>query len=418
MKTLSLFLKKLLSGKPYNNRLLTWSVFFPMVILFMACKPYENTTINPLVTVPGNFKTIYSTMGYYHSPEFRTYTFLPGQGEMKVQLGASSASLLSSIYPKIFANAQLVYSTTGNTATGFDFILEPQIESFLFTRDDHQNVNWTKLVYRFTLYNRDGQILTSWNTVGWSFPNQKTSPTMSLMVSESIEQATKKFIESFEQVPEVNRCISGQSLDGVTAPEEMQDLISVKLGDDAITSAYNGIVTAKIQSDLVFSVPSFPSSHKFGKGRIGVIAPRLFLKNEGNNTLYLDPLNISWLPVTGREISPISPAPLTNSLAPKAELDYDFDWTALLSLAINIAIENENEKKEVLYRTYFGQNLLGENYIAGNSTLTGTLYFPVKKNEILSGELRIPVIDLDTATRYIIRFPITRDPQTMNINFD
>ena len=155
-----------------------------------------------------------------------------------------------------------------------------------------------------------------------------------------------KFIESFEHVPEVKRCITGKSLYGVTAPGEMQDLVSVKLGDDAITSAYNGIVTAKIQSDLVFSVPSFPGSHKFGKGRIGVIAPRLFLKNEGSNRLYLDPLNISWLPSTGGEISPISPAPLANSLAPEAEVDYDFDWTALLSLAINIAIENENEKKE------------------------------------------------------------------------
>ena len=99
-------------------------------------------------------------------------------------------------------------------------------------------------------------------------------------------------------------------------------------------------------------------------------------------------------------------------------MDYDFDWTALLSLAVNIATEIENDKKEDLYQTYFGQNLLGENYLVGNSTLSGTLYFPVKKNELLSGELRIPVIDLDTATRYIIRFPITRDPQTMNINFD
>ena len=80
MKTLSLFLKKLLSGKRYNNRLLTCSLCFPLVILFIACKPYENTTINPLVTVPGNFKTIYSSIGYYHSPEFKSYTFLIGQG--------------------------------------------------------------------------------------------------------------------------------------------------------------------------------------------------------------------------------------------------------------------------------------------------------------------------------------------------
>lgn len=417
MKTLSLFLKKLLSGKRYYTRLLTWSLLFPCVILFIACKPYEQT-VNPLVTVPGDFKTLNSSVGYYHSPEFKSYAFLISKGGLNLHLGASSDSLLSSIYPKIFANAQPVNSTTGYTATGFDFILEPQIESFLFTKDYYQYINWTKIVYRFTLYNRDGQILTSWNTVGWSFPNQNTSPDISLMVSESIEQATMKFIESFEHVPEVNRSISGKTLDGVTAPEEMQDLVSVKLGDDAITSAYNGIVTAKIQSDLVFSVPSFKSSYKFGKGRIGVIAPRLFLKNEGNNSLYLDPLNISWLPSKGQEISPISPAPLTNTLAPGSYVDYDLDWTAILSLAINIATAFENEKKEDLYQTYFGQNLLGEYTLIENSSITGILYFPVKKNEILSGELRIPVIDLDTATRYIIRFPITRDPQTMNINFD
>ena len=390
MKTLSLFLKKLLSGKPYNTRLLTWSVFFPMVILFIACKGYEKT-FNPQVSVPGDFKTIYSSIGYYHSPEFKSYAFLISQTGLDLHLSNRSDFLLSGIYPKIFANAQPVNSTTGNTATRFDFILKPQIGSFLFTQDDNYNVNWTKLVYRFTLYNGDGQILTSWSTVGWGFPDQMTGANgidmvdqMTVangidMVSKSIECATMKFIESFEHVPEVKRCITGKSLYGVTAPEEMQDLVSVKLGDDAITSAYNGIVTAKIQSDLVFSVPSFPGSHKFGKGRIGVIAPRLFLKNEGSNRLYLDPLNISWLPSTGQEISPISPAPLANSLAPEAEVDYDFDLTAILSLAINIAIEIANDKKEDLYQTYFGQNLLGEYTLVENSSITGTLYFPVKK---------------------------------------
>ncbi len=417
MKTLSLYLKKFFSGKPYNTPLLTWSLFFPMVILFIACKPYE-MTFSPQMTLPEDLKKINSSIGYYHSPEFKSYAFLTSNKGVIMHLGASSDSLLSSIYPKIFANAQPVNSVNGNTATGYDFILEPQIESFLFTIDDLQYVNWTKIVYRFKLYNRGGQILTSWNTAGWGIPDQETWPKVSVIVSKSIEQATMKFIESFAHVPEVKRCISDKSLDGVTAPGEMQDLVSVKLGDDAITSAYNGIVTAKIQGELVFSVPAFKGSHQFGKDRIGVIAPSIFLKNEGNNRLYLDPLNVSWLPSTGREIFPISQAPLTNSIAPGSYMDYDFDWTALLSLAVNIATEIENDKKEDLYQTYFGQNLLGENYLVGNSTLSGTLYFPVKKNEILSGELRIPVIDLDTATRYIIRFPITRDPQTMNINFD
>ena len=466
MNIITSFNTGIISGKRLYSFLIKSLLLFTLLVTFLSCK-VQTINLEPQLPNPQEINKLNVSIGYYHSPEFLafkdsiyhvftridenvtykekvTYKTENNKTSYKIEdipvitynetsrrwvsaifpLGSSSDALFKSIYPQVFNSTLPVNQTFSSPATGIDFILKPEIVSFHYIKSYMDNPRWAEIIYLFTLYSPDGKVLASWTTVGWGEYDKANYKQNT--VSKAMENAAHKFIRSFDHVPEVKRCLNGLSPEGVTVTPEMQDTImSLQYGDSTFTNGYKGLVSARIKHEFVHNVPL---KNQFGvKDTIGVAAFEIFLRNEGNNRLYIDPLNISWRPLGHEEIYPISSHALndyhveTIDPIPDATQDDPLDGYALLFDIVTgllFSYKDPIQEKEFLLRQkYFKREALQESTFNSNTSVTGSVYFPVLSNVPVSGVLEIPVIDLDTATRYIIRFQLPVYTKTKEIKF-
>lgn len=454
-------------GKRLYFCLIKLLLLFTLPATFLSCK-VQTINLEPELPKPQEIKKLNISMGYYHCPEFLafkdsiyhvytsinknvtykekvTYKTENNKTSYKIEdipvitynktssgwtsaiypLGSSSDAFFKSIYTQAFNSALPVNETFSTSATGIDFILKPQIVSFHYTKKKYlDNPMWAEIIYLFTLYSPDGKELVSWTTVGWGeydIANKKQNT-----VNKAMENAALKFILSFDRVPEVKRFLNGLSPEGVTVTPEMQDVImSPQAADSTFTNGYKGLVSARIKHEFVHKVPL---KNQFDvMDTVGVAAFEIFLRNEGTDRLYIDPVNISWRPMGQEKTYPISKNALMESYVeiiepfPNDVQENPFDVTELLlDTAIDLLFSKFDpiQQKEFLLRQkYFKRKALPESTLNSNTSVTGSIYFPVLSNVPVSGVLEIPVIDLDTATRYIISFQLRIDTKTKEIKF-
>jgi hypothetical protein len=189
--------------------------------------------------------------------------------------------------------------------------------------------------------------------------------------------------------------------------------------DSTLTSGYKGIVSARIKCEFINRVPL--RNKNILMDTIGVTSIQVFLKNEGSDKLFLDPLNISWRPIGKQEVYPVSSTAFTERDVERIYPSDSFDELGWESLIIDLLFSYNDPipYREYLNRSnyFFSREALLESTIDSNTSVTGSIYFPALPDTPDSGELEIPIVNLDTATRYIIRFKIQKDTKIKEINF-
>jgi hypothetical protein len=436
-------------------------ILVPLIlpVIIFSCKAPETTLkLNTEIITPPDCKKLDITVGYYHSPEFLArqdslilhppfYKIKAGYDYYFIPVGTSSDTLFKNIYPKLFDSVLPVNTTAGNTNKEIDFILKPEIVSLQLTKKYFNCPNWVEIIYLVTMCNPEGKELVSWTVVGWGdisksgFYDKETgeklarndldkyqktdyiyiSGNSNTAIENALQNAANKFIKSFDQVPEVKRCLNGLSFEDVTVTPEMLDTVMIPQGaDSTLTIGYKGIVSARIKCDYINRVPL---RNKISvMDTIGVTSIEVFLKNEGSDKLFIDPLNITWTPAGEQIVYPISPAALSEkNVGTRYKDGYSMGQSifALIILGVDLAYDDPIQLKEFETRLkYFSREALGESTLDSNTSVTGNIYFPSLPDAPDSGELEIPVINLDTATRYIIRFKIQKDTKIKEINFN
>jgi len=167
--------------------------------------PLEATIDRPPSVTP-----VPLAVGVYYSPEFRAYEHVRVRQKMRfvAPFGQASVALFDRVLPMIFEGVVPVASPPplGEGGPKLAAVIEPKIEAFDF--------DWpvvlafgaytAEVTYRFTLYSPEGNPFASWTVRGDGNPVGLQAG-VPKAIDLAMEDAAKKFMAGFRDVPEVRR---------------------------------------------------------------------------------------------------------------------------------------------------------------------------------------------------------------------
>ncbi|MFQ5930408.1 MAG: hypothetical protein ACE5MK_11975 [Acidobacteriota bacterium] len=171
-------------------------------------------TIDPTPEVP----QAQVILGVYYNPEFRGYEHValvgggPTPDRLVISLGQASVSLFDLTLPRLFKS---VRPASGRPAlkparSEVAAVIEPSIERVEYPGGFVSVVPfWTEITYRFKLYSAAGESIAEWSVtgVGEKTPSiiQRTTLLYGNTTELAMEDAARKFLQSFWSIPEIHR---------------------------------------------------------------------------------------------------------------------------------------------------------------------------------------------------------------------
>jgi hypothetical protein len=305
---------------------------------------------------------------------------------------------------------------------GVDTIIEPKIKSFNFyyRLAGHWDY-WADITYEIDLASAGGGQRTAWciRGTGESIADPLFDGDKSLAkpVELAMQDAASQLAVSFYETPEAMRWLRGLPEEGATAPEENQTVCSAQdQSAESMESAcvgYEGIVSARAGLNIDADPEADKAQAKLKEK--GLVAVYLFLRNEGKHALRVRRSSISMVKL-GREA--LGPMPCSffaaAATSPHVRLPNVAGGTGyaaipqlLFSLA-NLAIINQEEREFEYYSAIFGKYALTDVVLKEGDTAKGALFFSFAPGFLYATNLIliVPVVDLDSATRYVLKVPL------------
>jgi hypothetical protein len=221
-----------------------------------------------------------------------------------------------------------------------------------------------------------------------------------------VEDAGIRFMRSFYDVPEAARWARSQKLDEANASLSAQLTETAGEGEKSgVVGLYRGVARVQVQAhadtDLGFKVAvENLSAHRLLIGRANVA-----LQLPDGTRLRPAPIYaFAAARQQGNSTTPyfhIPPPPI--SLAPSY-----FAMANLISMLIVMdSMATEQKALDSHLEKHRGEEL-GEKRLAVGASISGDIYFggPPKAVVPAGSFLSLPIVDLDTATRYEVRLPV------------
>jgi hypothetical protein len=278
---------------------------------------------------------------------------------------------------------------------------------------------WGQITYRFTITSPRGGPIAAWEVIGASeqvgdAQTETRQAVSARVLTRCIEDAGIRFMRSFYDVPEAERWARNMTLDDVNAPRQGQ--VTETAADDAarapgILGLYPGI--AKVEVHM----------------RAGTsLALDVRVENQSPHPLLLNPSGMALLLSSGERLGPvpvyayaasqlqrdatasgrppyIPPPPI--SLQPS----YSGFYNLIYALALLASMEAEKRTKEAFDAQLekFRGNEFREKRLSAGASITGDVHFVVPTTAVPAGQAHftMPIVDLETATRYEMRLPIS-----------
>ncbi len=391
------------------------SLYATLIVMVSICGCVTtDVSIKPALDFPERTTQIQRTIGVYQSPEFLDYesTVKP----YRLPVGQASASLFQELFPKAFKKVVWVESIKpiSTEEPQLSAVIEPQIEAFqLYTFVVGRIFKvWTEIDYVFTVYSPEGVVLDSWSVKGSG--ESAGSLAISRAVNYAMEEAAWRFITSFNNIPEAKRWSQGLPQKGAIADESTQTTRPIpEFAKDAVVGVYPGIVAVRADTNPTFGGQSVELSTRLKE--LGLHAIRIEIKNQGNHRLLIRRRDITIADPDGSKISSL-PASIFATLGVKPRMkgftapsgvgvgSLPMVFTSLVNLA---AYEAERKELETLLLTYQNKEIYDATLTMGKSVQGYTYFFiPEEVTDLEDLKLVVPIIDFDSATRYIIRLPL------------
>ncbi len=204
--------------KKLATRIAVLSSMLILAVLLSGC----NVTLSPNITSLETIKVIPQDMGFYFSPEFRSYEFRyegyktsGDSGDKEIfAIGEASVDLFRQLLRGMFKSAVEVHKRPPPFSSGAALagVIEPNIEEFKLSSYQEQSRREkryrVRLTYRFTLYAPDGKIGVFWlsghgSSMGRRFATK--SKIYSEATDQAIKNAAKRFATDFQEIPEIQR---------------------------------------------------------------------------------------------------------------------------------------------------------------------------------------------------------------------
>lgn len=391
-----------------------------LVSMLSGCS--STLSLKPAISTPPGLRKLQVHAGFFHSSAFCAYQqtadVYGNKHTFVFPIGAASDTLFKSVYPDVFQRVTSLKNRTveSSAAEKVAVVIEPEIESFQFPLQSLMGPYWAEIIYRFTLYASDGKRLVSWTAKGWGEGGDgrvygEFGP-IAEATDNAMQSAARKFIRSFEHVPEVKRWAAGMPAEGATAFAGNQVArFSETAGAGVVEGSYKGVVTVSVK--LNADPGTQASGSDSALARVGISAVEVLVKNEGQNHLLLDPSNMVWAPAGRQEIFPVPVSLIAAALTtrygrigPVATGVGPAALPALFTSLANAAAIAAERKEIASNLEVYGRKELHETVLQRAETVAGLAYFPAEINGSGGGELRVPVIDVDSAVRYVVHLPV------------
>lgn len=412
------------------------AAIFPAVLLagivLSGCA--GTATLDPQFTPQADSAPIPRSVGVYYSPELRAYeaTVVPRyqEAELTLPLGQASVSLLRQALAGIFEDVVEVGSRPlpSRPDSRFDALIEPRIENFTFRPMRTGGWRfWTVIRYGLTIRAPDGHEITRWTVRGssavadaddlWVWSSY-TIPERA--VEGAMQNAAEALAASFEEVPEAVRWRHGQPVDAGTAPATGQiTQFQPQSGDYQIRGRYEPVVA--VSADPYKSPDPATENITADLRKAGAFSVRLAVENLGGRRLLFRRPEIALRFPDGTALEPVSGAYLSAALTtrrtrvggianpPGGGLATLIVGAANLLIALRNQAASESETAQAtVYELLYRSDELQDGHLGPGKTAQGYVHFrvPPRLREAEGMTLSVPVVDLDTATRYVVALPL------------
>lgn len=392
------------------------TVFLLITIILGGCT--GTVVLKPAVKYLSAAPLIPAKIAVYFSPEFSAYSFTGepySQGyKAVVPVGQASVDVFRKLLPKIFR--EVIEVSSRKSEKDVVGIIEPSIEAFDFAgRWVGYSKTWASIGYRLTVYSQSGDTIASWKETGNGEGPfvEGLSENRAPAVEKAIIDGTSQIASSFHDTPEAMRWARGLPLDGVTAPASQQ-IINQNLDSKSakISGEYVGIVavTADPYLQLERQKEAFAS---LNLDKAGILAIQLNIKNISSNRLFFDPSNVKLIFSNGGQEEVVQAsivAEQSTKTRPRLPMVAGGTGIAALPLLVfslaNAAATIAEDKDRSIYLKSFDSQELKRAFFRGGTGIAGFIYFLIPSGEKFSS-LEIPVIDTETATRYVVTLPLS-----------
>jgi transcriptional regulator with XRE-family HTH domain len=392
------------------------AVFLLITITLGGCT--GTVVLKPEVQYSSNAPLIPAKIAVYFSPEFSAYSFTGepyNQGyKAVVPVGQASVDVFRKLLPKIFR--EVIEVSSRKSEKDVVGIIEPSIEAFDFAgRWVGYSKTWASISYRLTVYSQSGDTITSWKETGSGDGPfvEGLSENRAPAVEKAIIDGASQIASSFRDTPEAMRWSRGLPLDGITAPADHQ-IVTQKLDSKfaKVTGEYAGIVTVTADPYLQFERQK-ETFACLNLDKVGILAIKLNIKNISSNRLFFDPSNVDLIFSSGSQEAIVQASIVAEQSTkdrPRFPMVSGGTGIAALPLLIfslaNAAATIAEDKERSIYLKSFDSQELKRAYFRGGTGIAGFIYFLIPSDEKYSS-LKIPIIDTETATRYIVTLPLS-----------
>jgi hypothetical protein len=392
-------------------------------LLMLGCTSIPK--LKPAFPLAAEQEKIQKTIGVFYAPEFRGYKHVadPYHNKHNVEflIGSASVELFRSVFSHSFEKVKELEEIPAPERVeleGMDAIIEPKIGSFNFhSRMAGHRTYWADITYEIAL-TRPGNFPATWQIRGTgegsgdSLFNEERS--WANPVELAMVDAAKQLAASFHETPEAVRWLRGMPLNGATASMESQRPCTVQIQSSSLAGVcYQGIVSAQARFNMEAD-PAVEKAQATLKEK-GLLAVGLYLKNEGHHTLRVRRSNIS---LANRERQAVGPMPCSffaaAATAYNVRLPQIIGGTGyaaipqLIFSLMNLAVTHEEEKELGNYSATFKKYEFADAFLKEGDTVKGALFFAFAPADLSTTDLclTVPVVDLDSATRYVLRVPV------------
>jgi len=355
-------------------------------------------------------------IGIYHSSQFMKHQesadAYGNKHEFIFPIGQASDKLFREIYPSTFQTFQYVNENVNWETNGknLDGILEPQIDAFSFPLKTLKGPYWAEVVYRFNLYSLDRKLIFSWKVRGCGEAGDGLYGefgSIAKSVELAIEHAAWQFSGSFQNIPELRRWAFGVPFDGVTASQDAQRVRLIQEGGLTRKEVYyDGVVSVAAE---LGSVETKKSSGDSGMKVPGISGVRVFIRNEGQSPIQFDPMDFVFTGIDDQRIDPVPSSFVATELTPRfTPLTSGGGLGAIIDVIFLIVQEASNAEKrnELPARMNSVQaKELQTTVVRVGASAEGLVFLPLSPVGLV-GELKVPVVNLDTNTRYLVTIPL------------
>jgi hypothetical protein len=406
-----------------TSRFLSLFVSTLSCLLVLGCT--STPKLRPALPLTAEQEKIQKTIAVLYSPEFREYKHVadPYHNKANVEflIGSASVELFRSVFSRSSEEVKELDTLAHEREElqGVDVIIEPKINSFkYYSRMAGHWTYWADITYEIALTHPDGSSVTSWRirgtgegSGGLTFDEERS---WAKPVELAMQDAAEQLAASFHETPEAVRWLRGMPVEGATAPMESQTSCAAQDQSSGLAGVcYEGIVSAQAR----FNIEADPEVEK-AQAKLkekGLAAVGLYLKNEGKHTLRVRRSNIS---LENPERQAVGPMPCSFFAAAATPYNVRLPpiiggtgYAALPQLVftlINLAVIHEEERESGNYSTIFKKYEFADVLLKEGDTAKGVLFFGFTPGDLSTTDLflLVPIVDLDSATRYVLKVPV------------